>query len=123
MGTTIGGIAAPDAGEASGFACLSLLLGFLQIPTDVSQLRHAAGTDAPDAKEIVRLARRLGARAAVRSLAIGKLARTPLPIIASAYDGSFFLIAGMRDQTMLVQSGNAPPEAIELEELERRWTG
>ena len=56
-------------GADSGLACLVLLLGFHQIPADLAQLRHALGkSSAPEASDLVRLARRLGARARVARL-------------------------------------------------------
>lgn len=113
-------IAAPDD---SGLICLSLVLGFLQIPTDVAQLRHSAGSAAPDAADLVRLARRLGARASVRRIDVRKLASTPLPLIARSAEGGFFIVASVRDGQALIQMVGKPPEAICLDLLGERWTG
>lgn len=107
----------------SGFVCLSLVLGFLQIPTDVAQLRHAAGSPNPDALDLVRLARRLGARANVKRLSVERLERTPLPLIARAQSGEFFIIAGVRDTQALIQAAGGRPELISLDDLASRWTG
>lgn len=113
----------PEHRDSSGLAALCLLLGFLQIPSDNEQLRHAAGSDDIDAQALVRLARRLGARASARTVSLARLARTPLPIIATGRDGGFFIIAGLRDGAVLIQQADSPPEAIDLETLEQRWTG
>jgi len=121
----VDGVAATDREDlqVSGLACLSLLLGFLQIPTDVEQLRHAAGTPDIDPSVLVRLARRLGAKASVRRLNTDTLHKVPLPVIAAGRDGQFFIIAGVRDETVLLQSAAGPPETITLSSLAERWTG
>lgn len=109
--------------QASGLRCLSLLLGFLHIPTDTEQLRHAAGAGEIDAATLVRLARRLGARANRRTLSIERLDQVPLPIIARDIDGSFFVIASMRDRMVLVQPASGWLAIMTPEELNARWTG
>ena len=114
---------ADSADGDGGLACLALVLGFLQIPTDVEQLRHAVGTPHPDTADLTRLARRLGARATVRRIATDRLANTPLPLIARGPDGRFFLVASVSEQIALIQIVGRPPEAIDLAELATRWTG
>lgn len=107
----------------SGLICLSLLLGFLQIPTDVAQLQHAVGSASPNAADLVRLARRLGARASIRRIAIGRLDATPLPLIARDDGGQFFIIASVRDGVVLTQGAAGSPEQLTLEQLAERWGG
>lgn len=108
----------------SGLSCLSLILGFHQIPTDISQLRHAAGmSDSLLPHDLVRLAKKLGARSMSRTIGLDKLERTPLPLIALGRDGGYFLIAGVREGAVLVQAPHASPETIDFDELMRRWAG
>jgi subfamily B ATP-binding cassette protein HlyB/CyaB len=108
----------------SGLSCLSLILGFYQIPTDVSQLRHAAGGNGDLLpQDIVRLAKKLGSRASARHIQLDKLERTPLPLIARGRDGNYFLVAGVREGTVLIQRHEAGPETIDFAELARRWSG
>lgn len=111
---------APD----SGLLCLHLILAFQQIPTDVSQLRHAAGTDDEvSSATLVRLARQLGARASRRSIRLDRLETAPLPCIAQGRDGAFFIVAGLRDGKVLIQPPEGPPETIDLDMLADRWAG
>ena len=114
-----------DGEEGStGLRCLALLLGFHQIASDVSQLRHAAGADAdPEPQALVRLARRMGARARLTRGRLDRLAATPLPAIAFAPDGEAFLLASVREGEALVQHPGRAPETIALEVLAARWTG
>ena len=111
-------------GVNSGLACLSLLLGFHQIPSDVGQLHHAAGTsDELDSATLVRLARKLGARASQRKIPIDKLPSTPLPCIARGRDGEFFILAGIRDNQALIQPADGVPQTLSPNELGELWDG
>lgn len=110
-------------GQDSGLICLSLILGFLQIPTDVAQLRHATGSASPNAVDLVRLARRLGARASVKRVAVDQLEATPLPLIAHNGADQFYIVAGVRDGLVLVQGAQGSPEQLTLDQLAARWDG
>lgn len=110
--------------EDSGLACLVLLLGFHQVPADPGQLRHALGkSEFADAADLVRLARRLGARARLQHSTPGKLSSTPLPAIGQTTDGAFVLIVAVRDGQVLVQGPTTPPETLSLSDFAPRWTG
>ena len=68
--------------QDTGLSCLALLLGFHQIPAEQSQLRHDLGHAAPaDDADLVRLAKRLGARAKTATLSVTALQDSPLPAI------------------------------------------
>ncbi len=122
--SNVASAAGPLVSDGSGPACLALLLGFFQIPADPSQLQHAAGSDsAVSAHDLVRLARKLGARASARQVDIDRLHRTPLPLIAQGRDGRFFLIGGVREGAVLLQAHDRPPETISLKQLADRWDG
>lgn len=112
-----------DIPDDSGLICLSLVLGFLQIPTDVAQLRHSTGSPTPNSSDLVRLARRLGARASAKRISPGKLSSTPLPLIARGTDNLFFVVAGVRDGMVLVQPASGGPEQWTLDQLDARWSG
>ena len=109
---------------STGLRCLALLLGFHQIASDVSQLRHAAGAvDEPEPGELVRLARRMGARARLTRVRPDRLAKTPLPAIGFEPDGSAFLLGSVREGEALVQRPGVAPETLTLAALADRWTG
>lgn len=124
MGQDIPTIATADAADESGLACLSFLLGYHNIASDLSQLRHSAATaEGVESAVLVRLARQLGARSQARRIRITKLDRVPLPLIGRGRDGRFFLIAGVRDGTVLLQAPDGPPETVDMAELAERWDG
>ena len=113
-----------ERGRDTGLSCLSMLLGFLERPIDPGQLRHQLGADRQaDAEALVRLARRAGVRARLSHIAGGRLADTPLPAIAEAREGGFFILAGVREDRALIQRPGQPAEELTLGELEEQRTG
>jgi subfamily B ATP-binding cassette protein HlyB/CyaB len=125
------GEAHPEAGEtrASGDSALAafvLMLGFLQKPADPEQLRHAAGKGgaALDASDLLRLAKQLDVRAREVEAPVARLARQPLPAIASTKDGHFFLLLQVSDDKALVFHPDADkPQAVPLEALAEHYAG
>ena len=110
----------------TGLACFVLLLKFLNVAAEPDQLKHQLGKgDAPMAPEdMLRLARHLEVKARQTKTSFAKLERFPLPAIAQAPDGSFFIIAQVSEDTALIQSPLSDrPEKLSREELEARWTG
>lgn len=113
-----------DKVSDDGLECLALLLGFHQISADIPQLRHALGKGEPtESGDLVRLARKLGARAKIAKIAIDKLVGAPLPIVCRDYVGSFFILARVNDGQALIQRAGKPPEAISYAQLSEMWGG
>lgn len=116
--------ASGDADAESGIRSLVLLLGYHQIAADPAQLRHSLGRGgAPTLTDLVRLARRLGARAKYTRLSAGKLQGAPLPAIASDRNGEFFLVGAVRGERVLIQRPGNPPESLSFADFARVWTG
>lgn len=108
----------------SGLACLTLIMGFLQVPADIDQLKHEIGSDKPaSSADIVRSAKRAGLRAKITNLPTSRLEFSALPAIALGNDGEFFIIGKVHEGRALIHSVNAPPESLTFEELEDRWDG
>lgn len=108
----------------SGLACLTLIMGFLQVPADIDQLKHEIGKDrAASPADIVRSAKRAGLRAKITNLPTSRLEFSALPAIAVGDDGEFFIIGKVHEGRALIQSVNSAPESLTLEELEERWSG
>jgi len=107
-----------------GLEALVLLLHCQGVAADREQIRHRLGTDKIGASEILRCARDLGLKA--RSLRSGwsRLARTPLPAIATLRDGGFIVIGKAADDLVLVQiPGQARPAFMTKAELLAIWDG
>ena len=108
----------------SGLACLTMLMGFLQVPADIDQLKHEIGKDkVATPADIVRSAKRAGLRAKIAKLTTSRLEFSALPAIASGIDGNFFIIGKVHEGRVLIQPPGGAPESLTIEELEDRWTG
>jgi ATP-binding cassette, subfamily B, bacterial HlyB/CyaB len=80
-----------------------MLLRFQGVAADRGQIRHRLGTARIGAQEILRCAKDLGLKARARRTNWSRLARTPLPAIASLRDDAFLVIANAADDKVLVQ--------------------
>ncbi|MEJ0060776.1 MAG: type I secretion system permease/ATPase [Terricaulis sp.] len=102
------------------------MLGFLQRPADPEQLRHVAGKGGAslDASDLLRLAKHLDVRARQATVAVGRLARQPLPAIAETNDGAFFLILQVSDtQALVFHPHSEKPQTIQLDVLGENYAG
>jgi ATP-binding cassette, subfamily B, bacterial HlyB/CyaB len=107
-----------------GLEALVMLLHFQGVAADREQIRHRLGTDKIGASEILRCARDLGLKARSLRTDWSRLARTPLPAIASLRDGGFMVIGKAADDKVLVQiPGQARPAFMTKAELLAIWDG
>jgi ATP-binding cassette, subfamily B, bacterial HlyB/CyaB len=107
-----------------GLEALVMLLHFQGVAADREQIRHRLGTDKIGASEILRCARDLGLKARSLRTDWSRLARTPLPAIASLRDGGFMVIGKAADDKVLVQiPGQARPTFMTEAELLAIWDG
>ena len=119
-----GNAAGHIVGSDTGLSCLVMLLAFHQIPADEQQLRHALGKVSPaEARDLVSLARKLGARAVLRQIKPEKIQSTPLPVIALDRNGDFFLIGAVRGDEILIQRSNMAPERLSVDEFRAHASG
>jgi ATP-binding cassette, subfamily B, bacterial HlyB/CyaB len=107
--------ARPTLSDDSALASLVLMLGFLQKPADSSQLRHAAGKGGEplESGDILRLAKQLDVRAREVTVKAARVARQPLPAIASDKLGRYFLLLQAGEDTVLAYFTNRErPETL-----------
>jgi subfamily B ATP-binding cassette protein HlyB/CyaB len=100
-----------------------MLLHLKDVAADRGQLRHRLGTDRIDVPEMLRCARDLGLKARAWRTKWSRLARTPLPAIASLRDGGFMLLARATEDKVLVQSPQTGPVLMTREEFVGVWDG
>ena len=114
----------PDvSGPHSGRHSFLMLLRFLGIAADGAQLRHQYG-EAFGTSEMLRAAKAFGIKARLISSTWQQIGKVPLPAIAAARDGSFFILAQISAEKALVQvPGATQPQRLSREELEALWTG
>src|SRR5882724_4138511 len=107
-----------------GLEALVMLLHFQGVAADREQIRHRLGTDKIGASEILRCARDLGLKTRSFRTDWSRLARTPLPAIATLRDGGFMVIGKAADDKVLVQvPGEARPAFMTKAELLAIWDG
>ena len=97
-------------GTDSGLEALVTLLHFQGVAADREQIRHRLGTNKTGASEILRCARDFGLKARACSTKWSRLAKTPLPAIASLRDGRFMVVGqGQRRRSPGAVAGDFPP--------------
>jgi subfamily B ATP-binding cassette protein HlyB/CyaB len=107
-----------------GLGALVTLLRLQGVAADAGQIRHRLGTDKIGAPEMLRCAKDLGLKARAYRTNWSRLARTPLPAIATLRDGSFLVLAKAAEDKVLVQSPQAPrPALMTRAELTAVWDG
>jgi subfamily B ATP-binding cassette protein HlyB/CyaB len=106
-----------------GLEALVTLLHLQGVAADREQIRHRLGINKIGAPEILRCARDLGLKARACRTGWSRLARTPLPAIASLRDGGFMVIAKAGEDQVLVQSPQATPALMTRAELDTIWDG
>ncbi|ATE59901.1 type I secretion system permease/ATPase [Thauera sinica] len=127
QGVAGAGEATPPAGSPpldTGLTCLVLMARLHGVAADPHQLahEHAMAGARFGCDEILHAARALGLHAKAIKASNDRLARTPLPAIAIARDGTFFLLARVEGDKALIQSPLAGrAETVPVAELQTRW--
>jgi len=110
--------------DASGLDALVTLLHFQGVAADREQIRHRLGTNEIGASEILRFAKDFGLKARACSTKWSRLAKMPLPAIATLRDGRFMVMAKASDDQVLVQApGASRPSLMSRDELLAIWDG
>ena len=110
----------------SGLACLVTVARLHQLPADLAQIQHEFGTsDRPfDTGDLLRAAKWLGLKARKVASSWSRLSETPMPAIARLGETDFVILAGVRDDQVLIKraDGNAP-ETLSRDAFEAEWSG
>ena len=110
----------------TGLACLVTLARLHGLPADPQRLRHThlKSSKAFDERSIVLAGRELGLKIRALDSHWERLDKTPLPAIAQHRDGRWFLIAGFRDDKVLIQNPlQSSPLTLSRKILEKSWPG
>jgi ATP-binding cassette, subfamily B, bacterial HlyB/CyaB len=111
---------APDP----GLGALVAVLRYHGIGVDPGQIRHRLGARAIGIPEILRCAKEVGVNARVVSTRWERLAKTPMPAIATLNDGRFLILGKIGDEKIIAQSPTSPrPTMMSRDELEAVWDG
>lgn len=110
----------------TGLSCITMLARFHGIPVEPAQLVHEFGGDgdAFGMAEILLAARKLGLKARKVVGSVERLASMPLPAIALARNGSFFVVARAdADRVLIHDPLSERPLILGREEFVARWSG
>ncbi len=110
----------------TGLACLAMLARYHQIAAEPAQLAHEFQRNGEPfaVSDILLAARKLGLTAKSVRSDHSRLDRVPLPAVAQAHDGSFFIIARADADRVLIHDPRVGrPELKPVAELQERWSG
>lgn len=110
----------------TGLICLVLLFKYLDRPVDPQQIRHQYGQQGKPLThtDMLRCAKQLGVKARLVHSKWNRLAKLPLPVMARAKDGRWFIIAKVDDTRALLHDPiQARPVPVDKADLIAQWTG
>jgi subfamily B ATP-binding cassette protein HlyB/CyaB len=106
-----------------GLDALMTMLHFQGVAASRAQISHRLGTARIGAPEMLRCAKDLGLKARIHRTDCSRLARMPLPAIATLRDGGFMVIAKAAEGKVLVQPPQSRPALMSPAELTQVWDG
>jgi subfamily B ATP-binding cassette protein HlyB/CyaB len=118
--------AAGEQGVDTGLLCLVLMLRFVGLPADSTQLRHRFGnaSERVSTTDLLRVTRELGLKSRVVNSNWGRLVKSPLPAIAATKEGGFFIVAKVAEDKALIHDPiENRPVTMSRAELEAVWNG
>lgn len=109
----------------TGLISLVTMLGFHDLPADPDQLsrEYSPSGQAFGAQSIVRAARAKGLKSRKIKSKLARINKLPLPAIAVARDGSYFIIAKAGTTSVLVKQAGLPTAELPFAQLDKVWSG
>ena len=110
----------------TGLNGLVLIARFFGLPADPDHLTHSHGQAGKQFSltEIIRAGRGLGLKVRSTKSTWERLEKTPLPAMVQNIDGSYYILAGLKDDQVLVQNPSEKnPQTINREDFLKNWTG
>ena len=110
----------------TGLIGLVMMARLHGIAADPDQLAHEYrhGEQLFGHTEILLAGKKLGLSVKAVNVSVGRLSTTPLPALARSADGSYFILAKVEAEQVLIQSPTSGrPQRLSLTELGERWQG
>jgi subfamily B ATP-binding cassette protein HlyB/CyaB len=109
----------------TGLACLAMLARFHGVAAEPAQLVHEFGDGGRfGLTQILLAAKKMGLKAKPVKTPLERLSTTPLPAMAQGRDGSFFIVAKVEGDTLLIHDpAAARPQMLTHTDMEARWSG
>ncbi|MES2662636.1 MAG: type I secretion system permease/ATPase [Pseudomonadota bacterium] len=107
----------------SGLQCLAMMARFHGIATDPDHIAHQHRVGAVLTQpELLTAAKELGMRVSCVRVKTDRLSKTPLPAIAQDKNGSFFILAKVEaDQVLIHCPIEGRPQTLSIAALDARW--
>lgn len=110
----------------TGLMCVLLLARFFGLPADEAQLQHqfgGSGKRLSDA-DLLRAAKSLGLKAAVRHTTWERLSSIPLPAIANCKNGQYLIVAKIEGGNVLIHDPREQRPTVQtMSDFTTRWSG
>jgi subfamily B ATP-binding cassette protein HlyB/CyaB len=111
------------ANEQTGLAAFILMLRFHGVAADPKQILHEYGNHF-GAVEMLRCAKKMELKAKIIDSSWEKLSKTPLPAIAARKDGTFFILAKIGGDDVLIHDpSTGRPRKLSKQDFEAQWIG
>lgn len=112
--------------QDSGLSCLVLIARFFHLPADSAHLAHSHGKPGSpfSITEIIHAGRSLGLKVQATDSDWQRLHKTALPVMVQHNDGQFFILAGIKENRVLIQHPlEQTPRSLTQEQFLQRWSG
>ena len=112
--------------QDTGLHCLVLIARFFHLPVDSAHLRHSHGKPGfPFSEtEIIQAGRALGLKVGTTQSDWQRLQKTALPAMVQHSNGSYFILAGVKDDRVLIQNPlESSPQTLTQSQFLEYWTG
>jgi len=112
--------------QDSGLSCLVVIASFYQLPTHAEHLSHSHGKSGAvfSSTEIIQAGRSLGLKVQATKSTWQRLQKTALPIIVQHKDGEFFVLAGIKENKVLIQNPlESAPQSLTQAQFLASWNG
>jgi subfamily B ATP-binding cassette protein HlyB/CyaB len=110
----------------SALICLTMVAQLLDIPADAEQLRRAfaPGPQPMNKLELLRAAKGIGLKAALKKPDRGKIPLLPIPSIAILADGTFAVLGRSEGEKIVVFNPfNGQSSSVPLDDFQIMWSG
>lgn len=112
--------------QDSGLRCLVLIAGYYHLPANAEHLAHSHGKagSAFSSIEIIHAGRSLGLKVQSTQSNWQRIQKTAFPIMVQHKEGTFFILAGLKDGKVLIQNPlESAPQSLSPEQFLDSWNG
>lgn len=112
--------------QDTGLSCLVIIARFFHLPADPEHLLHRHGKPGSlfSTTEIIHAGRSIGLKVQSSKSNWQRLQKSALPVMVQHNDGHFFILAGIKDDKVLIQNPQEKaPQSFSREQFLDNWNG